>query len=619
MNTATTTARLGGPTVDVAAKAHTTALAGGHTAAGRQELIRTLMLFKREFIIVGALSAVANLLMLTPTLYMLQVYDRVMVSQNALTLVSVSFIALAMFGLMALAEWGRSRLLVATGLRLDDQLSTRVFNASFESHLAGANVPGRNPAKAFNDLLQVRQFITGNGIFAFFDLPWVPIYIAVMFLLHPFLGWLSIAFAVIQGLTAWLGHRRALEPAEAAQQAQLDANQFLSGKLRNAEVLESMGMVGNLKGPWLNRHHKAMGLAGSSQSTTHRITAISKFVRYTMQSLSLGAGALLVIQGELTAGAMIAANVLMTRALAPIDLLVATWRSFITARESFLRLADLLAEHPERNPALKRARPQGALKVDKVTVTAPGRPSPILHQVSLEVNAGEVLVVLGPSGSGKSTLARVMMGIWGETQGAVLMDGVPIETWDREELGPHVGYLPQDIELFDGTIAENIARMGEVQSEWVIAAAKAAGLHEMILRFPRGYDTSMGEAGSLLSGGQRQRVALARALYGQPTLVVLDEPNANLDDAGEQALGRAVLGLKQAGSTVVLVTHRPGAIGLADKLLVMQDGHVRLFGTRDDVLRALRPQAAPTPGATPLSSPAPAAGSTGAAPSSDAP
>jgi ATP-binding cassette subfamily C exporter for protease/lipase len=596
-----TTTALPGRTLDVAA---TTSVSTVHTAAGRRELIRTLMLFKREFTIVGLLSAAANLLMLTPTLYMLQVYDRVMVSQNALTLMSVSLIALAMFGLMALAEWGRSRLLVATGLRLDDQLSTRVFNASFESHLAGANVPGRNPARAFNDLLQVRQFITGNGVFAFFDLPWVPIYIGVMFLLHPFLGWLSIAFALIQGLTAWLGHRRALEPAEAAQQAQLDANQFLAGKLRNAEVLESMGMVANLKGPWLQRHGNALGLHGASQGTTHRITAVSKFVRYTMQSLSLGAGALLVIQGELTGGAMIAANVLMNRALAPIDMLVATWRSFITARESFLRLSELLAEHPERDPALKRARPRGALALERVSATAPGRPQPILQQVTLALEPGEVLVVLGPSGSGKSTLARVMLGIWGETSGAVRLDGLPIDTWDRDELGPHVGYLPQDIELFDGTIAENIARMGDVNSDQVIAAAKAAGLHDMILRFPKGYDTSMGEAGSLLSGGQRQRVALARALYGQPALVVLDEPNANLDDAGEAALGRAVLGLKQAGSTVVLVTHRPGAIGLADKLLVLQDGRVRLFGPRDDVLRALRPQPPAPPAAAAVAAPA---------------
>lgn len=607
----TPTARLSAPTLDVTAQAYVQ-VSTVHTAQGRKELIRTLMLFKREFIIVGLLSAAANLLMLTPTLYMLQVYDRVMISQNALTLVSVSLITLALFGIMALAEWGRSRLLVATGLRLDDELSTRVFNASFESHLAGAQTPGRSPARAFNDLLQVRQFITGNGVFAFFDLPWAPIYIGVMFLLHPFLGWLSILFALIQGLTAWLGHRHVLQPAEAAQQAQLEANQFLAGKLRNAEVLESMGMVGNLRGPWLRRHHEALALAGTSQATTHRITAISKFMRYTMQSLSLGAGALLVIQGELTGGAMIAANVLMTRALAPIDMLVAIWRSYITARESFLRLSDLLAEHPERDPALQRARPQGALKVQQLTATAPGRSAPILQNIDFELPAGQVLVVLGPSGSGKSTLARAMMGIWGQTQGSVTLDGVPIDTWDRERLGPHVGYLPQDIELFDGTIAENIARMAQVDPQKVIDAAKAAGLHDMILRFPKGYDTPMGEAGSMLSGGQRQRVALARALYGQPALVVLDEPNANLDDAGEAALARAVMGLKQAGSTVVLVTHRPGAIGLADRLLVLQAGQVRLYGPRDEVLRALRPQPAPQP--TPQAPVQPAASNAADAP-----
>lgn len=566
---------------------------GGETAPsatlrGRGELWRTLAQFKQEFLMVGLLSAVANLLMLTPTLYMLQVYDRVMVSQSGLTLVAVSVITLALFGVMAIAEWARSRLLVRTGVKMDDRLSTRVFNASFESHLAGVQAPGRNPAQAFNDLLQIRQFITGNGVFAFFDLPWVPLYIGVMFLLHPFLGWLSIAFGVIQGATAWLGHRKALVPAEAAQQSQLEANQYLASKLRNAELLESMGMVGNLRKHWLRRHGEALERSGASQGTTHRITAVSKFVRYTMQSLSLGAGALLVIRGELSAGAMIAANVLMTRALAPIDLLVAVWRPYITARESFLRLGRLLADHPERDPALRRARPKGLLQLRHVLATATGRAQPILKGVNLDVAPGEVLVILGPSGSGKSTLARVILGIWGQTQGQVLLDGVPVESWDRTDLGPHVGYLPQDIELFDGTIADNIARMGAVDSAEVIAAAKAAGLHDMILRFPKGYDTPMGEAGSMLSGGQRQRVALARALYGSPSLLVLDEPNANLDEAGEAALARAVLSLKQAGSTVVLVTHRPGAVMLADRLLVLHEGRVVHHGPREQVLAALR-------------------------------
>ena len=572
--------------------------------APQRELLRTLALFRREFIIVGLLSAAVNLLMLTPTIYMLQVYDRVMVSQNALTLIAVSLITLALFGLMAFAEWARSRLLVQTGVRIDEQLSTRVFNAVFESHLAGMSEPGRGPGRAFSDLLQVRQFITGNGVFAFFDLPWVPIYIAVMFLLHPLLGWVSIAFALLQSGLTWFGHRRSLEPTEAAQTAQTDETLYVQGKLRNAEVLESMGMVANLQKLWWKRHQATLDAHGHAQSISHRVTALSKFVRYVQQAASLAVGALLVIRGELSPGAMIAANVLMTRALAPIDLMVATWKGFITAREAFKRLTRLLDSHPERDPALQRTRPAGALVLKQVVATAPGRRDPILKGVDLQLEPGTVLVVLGPSGSGKSTLSRVILGIWGDVSGQVLLDGRPIESWDRTELGPHVGYLPQDIELFEGSIAENIARFSEVDSAKVIAAAQAAGLHDMILRFPKGYDTPMGEAGSLLSGGQRQRVALARALYGEPSLVVLDEPNANLDDVGEAALARAVLALKKKGSTVVLVTHRPGAIAVADRLMVLRDGVVQILGPRDEVLAALRPAAAQAPGAAP---PAPTA------------
>ena len=573
----------------------------------RGELRSTLFMFRREFIIVGLLSAVANLLMLTPTLYMLQVFDRVMISRNALTLTSVSLIALGLFGMMAAAEWMRSRLLVQTGMRIDQRLSTRVFNATFEQRLAGLNQPGHSPGRAFNDLLQVRQFITGNGVFAFFDLPWTPIYIAVTFLLHPFLGWVSIVFALVQGMITWLGRNRAAEPAEAAQMAQSDESVYLQGKLRNVEVVESMGMVASLRRHWAQRHAVTMATVAQSQGVAHRISAISKFVRYTQQSLSLGAGALLVIDGQLSPGAMIAANVLMTRALAPIDMLVGTWQSFVVARKAFGRLTDLLDAHPEREDVLRRTAPKGEVTLAAVVATAPGRQQPILQGIDLKLPAGQVMVVLGASGSGKSTLARVILGIWGDVRGEVLLDGLPIDSWDRGELGPHIGYLPQDIELFEGTIAENISRFGELDSEKVIEAAKAAGLHEMILRFPKGYDTPIGEAGNILSGGQRQRVALARALYGRPALVVLDEPNANLDDAGEAALARAVLQLKQQGSTVVLVTHRPSAIGLADRLLILRDGRIQIEGPRDAVLAALRPAAAAPAAQTAAQPAAPAA------------
>lgn len=563
----------------------------------RSDLTATLWAFRREFVIVGLLSFLANLLLLTPTIYMLQVFDRVMVSQSELTLLAVSLITVVLFVIMALSEWLRSRVLVGAGVRFDEVLSTRVFNASFEAYLSQS---GANPGRAFNDLLQIRQFLTGNGIYALFDAPWAPIYIVVTFMLHPWLGVLAIVFALVQLALAWFGHHQTVEPSETAARTGAEVNAYLQGKLRNAEALESMGMIGNLQTRWKERHENWLEQGSAAQGLTHRITALSKFIRYSQQSLALGAGALLVIDGQLSAGAMIAANVLMGRALAPIDQLVGTWRSFITTRAAFVRLEALLVEFPERDQALTRVAPSGSVALRKVFATATGRKEPILKDINLTVPAGTVTVVLGPSGSGKSTLARVIVGIWPHVAGEVLLDDLPISSWNRIDLGPHLGYLPQDIELFEGTIAENIARFRELESEKVIEAARCAGLHEMILRFPKGYDTPIGEAGSLLSGGQRQRIGLARAIYGDPALIVLDEPNANLDDAGEAALTRTVHDLKQKGKTVFLITHRPGAIAAADRLLILRDGAIQAEGPRDDVIAALRPRAEPgTPGLTP--------------------
>lgn len=558
----------------------------------RSDLTATLWAFRREFVIVGLFSFLANLLMLTPTIYMLQVFDRVMMSHSELTLLAVSLITLALFAIMALAEWMRSRVLVHAGVRFDEVLSTRVFNASFEANLSQS---GGNPGRAFSDLIHIRQFLTGNGIYTLFDAPWAPIYIAVTFLLHPWLGVLAIVFALVQLALAWFGHTRTVAPAEAAALTGSEVQTYLQGKLRNAEALESMGMIGNLQARWAERHQAWLAQSSSAQGLTHRVTAWSKFIRYTQQSLSLGAGALLVIDGQLSAGAMIAANVLMGRALAPIDQLAGTWRSFITTRSAFQRLEALLQDHPERDAALTRVAPRGDLTLRNVFATATGRKQPILKDINLTVPAGTVTAVLGPSGSGKSTLARVMIGIWPQVSGDVLLDDLPIDSWNRVDLGPHLGYLPQDIELFEGTIAENIARFRELDSTKVIEAARCAGLHDMILRFPKGYDTPIGEAGNLLSGGQRQRIGLARAVYGDPVLIILDEPNANLDDAGEAALTRTVLDLKEKGRTVFLITHRPGAIAAADRLVLLRDGQIHIQGTRDEVIALLRPSTGPSP------------------------
>jgi ATP-binding cassette subfamily C exporter for protease/lipase len=543
---------------------------------------------------VGFFSMLANVLMLSPTLYMLQVYDRVLASQSELTLLAMSLLTLALFGVMALAEWLRSRVLVRAGVRLDERLGTQVFNASFESHLS---LLGTSPARSFGDLIQVRQFLTGNGIFAFFDAPWAPIYTAVLFMLHPWLGVLGLIFALIQALLAWLGHRHTLTPSEAAVAANSEASTFLQSKLRNAEVIESMGMLGNLRLRWAQRHDASLEQGAVAQGLTQRVVAWSKFIRYAQSSLALGAGALLVIDGQLSPGGMIASNVLMTRALAPIDQIVSGWRGFISAAAAFTRLEKLLQSFPQRDAVLSRSAPQGEIQLRDLVATAPGRAEPILKNIKLTLPKGQVLVVLGPSGSGKSTLARVLMGVWPDVAGDVLLDGVPLQSWDRVQLGSHVGYLPQDIELFDGTLAENIARFGKIESAQVIAAARSAGLHDMILRFPKGYDTPIGEAGALLSGGQRQRIGLARAIYGNPALIVLDEPNANLDDAGEAALVKTVQDMKAKGKTVILITHRPGILAVADRLLLLQDGRVQAEGPRDAVLAALQAARTPAPAA----------------------
>ena len=577
----------------------------------RSELTATLWTFRNELLIVAFFSMVANLLMLTPTLYMLQVYDRVMASQSEVTLIAMSLLTLALFAVMAFAEWMRTRVLVSAGVRLDERLGTQVFNASFEAHLSQS---GTSPARSFGDLLQVRQFLTGNGIFAFLDAPWCPIYMVVLYFMHPWLGLLGLIFALIQAALAWFGHRHTLAPSEAAVAANAEATTFMQSKLRNSEVIESMGMLENLRRRWLLRHEASQQQGSAAHAITHRVMAWSKFVRYTQQSLALGAGALLVIDGQITPGAMIASNVLMTRALAPIDQIVSGWRGFIGARAAFGRLEKLLLSFPERRAVQSRAAPTGQVTLRSVVATAPGRAKPILQDISLTIPQGTVLVVLGASGSGKSTLARVLMGVWPDVSGDVLLDGVPVADWDRIDLGPHVGYLPQDIELFEGTLAENIARFGKLDSDQVIEAAQCAGLHDMILRFPKGYDTPIGEAGGLLSGGQRQRIGLARAVYGNPALIVLDEPNANLDEMGEAALVKTVQSMKAQGKTVVLITHRPGILAVADRVLVLHDGRTQFEGPRDEVLAALRAtMRRAEAGAAPASVP------TRAAPAGDAP
>lgn len=540
--------------------------------------------FRKELIAVGLLSMVANVLMLTPTIYMLQVFDRVMVSQSGLTLITVSMLVLLLFLVMGFAEWLRSRVLVRAGVRIDKLLNTKVFEASYNSALKQS---GKPLAEGFTDLTNLRQFMTGNGIFSFFDAPWTPVYIAVAWLLHPILGYVAFVFIVILTLLGIFGHFATEESHHLTLQNSLNTNAFVQSKMRNAESVEAMGMVGNLRSKWLKLHAQDTGIAHNTHGKTSLLQAVTKFVQYSQQSLILGVGAVLVIWGEISLGAMIAANILMARALQPVQMVIGSWKGFMAAKLSYKRLGELLIQFEPRSSESLSFVPIGRLESRGLNALGFDDEKQILKDINLSVNPGEVLVVVGPSGSGKSTLAKCLLGIWPRTTGLTLLDGAEINHLDREELGPHIGYLPQEIELFEGTIAENISRFGAIDSEKIIWAARTAGVHEMILHFPNGYETPMGIARGVLSGGQRQRIALARALYGNPQILVLDEPNANLDDLGERALVQAMGELKRLGKTVVIVSHRKGIVEIADALLVMQSGQVRFYGPQPQILAEL--------------------------------
>lgn len=552
----------------------------------RAEAMRMLKAFWPELRWVVLLSAAANVLMLVPTLYMLQVYDRVVVSRNEVTLLAVSVLALLAYWVLALFEWLRTKLLIAAGLRLDGLLGARVFDAACKAALAPAQA-GRPPGTALHDLLQVRQYFTGQGIFGFMDLPWVPIYITVMTLLHPALGLAALCFAALQAGVAWWGHRGAVAPAEAVAQAQREEHEFVQAKIRNLDALHAMGMAGPLQAVWQRLHGQCVDQQAFAQSQSHRLVAISKFLRYVQQSGALAVGAWLVIRGELSPGAMVAANVLMSRALAPIDMMVSTWKGFVISREAMRRLALLLNTHPPRHVD-NTVRPQASPEVtlEGLTVTVPGRAEPILRGLSGRFSPGTVTVIMGPSGSGKSTLLRCMLGLQ-PFQGSLAVAGRAPGTMGPTAQGQLVGYLPQELGLFEATVAENIARLGEVDSDLVIKAAKATGLHETILKLPQGYDTAITDSPGLLSGGQRQRLALARAVYGQPSILLLDEPNSNLDEEGEQGLNRTLQEARRQGCTVVVVSHRPSILSMADQLIVLVEGRIVKAGPPAHIIPSL--------------------------------
>lgn len=540
--------------------------------------------FRGVFYAVGAFSFVINLLLLTPPLYMLQTYDRVLTSRNELTLIMLTLIMLGLLALEAALEFVRSRVLVRASTALDLDLSSRIFDASFASYMQKS---GANPGQALGDFTSIRQFLTSQGLFAFFDAPWTPIYLAVIFLLSPWLGLFGLVAAVILLAMAYLTERYTSSLLAEAGRAAMGANGYAASNVRNAEAIEAMGMLRRVRERWFQRQAHFLALQAQASDRAASITSVTRFFRLTLQSVILGLGALLVIQNQLSAGGMIAASILLGRALAPVELGISTWRGFVSARAAYARLTQLLDAHRAREGTLRLPRPTGAVNVENLMVGAPGSREPILKGVSFNVPAGTIVAVIGPSASGKSTLARALVGVWAPMNGAVRLDGADVYKWDKSELGPWLGYLPQDVELFDGTIAENIARFGDLDSEQIVAAAKHAGVHDLILRLPQGYDTPIGEGGTVLSGGQRQRIALARALFGDPVLLVLDEPNANLDEAGEAALLNALKYLKENKRTVFVVTHRPNMLNVADSVAVLAGGTLQGYGSAESFRKTL--------------------------------
>lgn len=545
------------------------------------ELKGLLLQSKRSFIYVGVFSFFLNLLFLTPSLYMLQVYDRVVGSRSEGTLLMLTLIVAILFGVMAILEFVRSRILARISTRMDVEMQSRIVDVMFRSALQN---PRNASIEPLNDLNTVRSFVSSNGTFAFFDAPWFPVYIAVMFMFHPWFGWFGLISGVVIFVLGLFVESATKPLLKASHSKGMQSRLLLERSLRNAEVATALGVKDGIFRRWQQDHSESLQWQAVASDKAGLLANLSKSLRMFLQSLILGVGAYLVINMELSGGMMIAGSILLGRALAPLDTLVGAWKGFSAARQSWARLNQLLEAFPNQPPRMALPAPQGKLDVAHLTVVPPGSRVPVLHNITFALKAGESLAIIGPSGSGKSSLIRAVLNLWQQASGEVRLDNADMRHWDRAQLSQYIGYLPQDVELFDGTVAENIARFGNVDADKVLEAAQLAGVHELILQLPNAYETLIGPSGGALSGGQRQRIGLARALYDNPKLVVLDEPNSNLDDVGEAALYRALQQLKERNTTVLVISHRPGVLNLVDRILVMVGGTVAMFGERQQIL-----------------------------------
>jgi ATP-binding cassette subfamily C protein len=562
-------------------------------SSARSELAEALYHCRHAFIGIGVFSCFINILMLTAPLFMLQIYDRVLPSHSIPSLVGLAILAAALFAFQGVLDAIRGRILLRIGSSLNEQLSRRVYDVVMRLPLkTRGSGDGLQPIR---DLDQIRSFLSSAGPSALFDLPWMPLYVGVCYLFHPLIGIAALCGALILIILTISTEVATSAPAKAAVGFAGSRNALLEASRRNAEVLQAMGMGPQLAArfatvseDYLRHHARASDRAGM-------LGALSRVLRLVLQSFVLGLGAYLVINQQATGGVIIASAILVSRALAPVELAIANWKGFVAARHARKRLNELLNFLPERKQPLALPKPRGSLVVESASASPPGNPRIVVQDLAFALKGGDGLGIIGPSASGKSSLARLMVGVWQPVRGKVRLDGAALDQWSPEALGLHIGYLPQNVELFDGTIAENISRFHtDADAEAIIAAARSAGVHELILSLPEGYETSIGEAGANLSAGQRQRIALARALYRDPFLVVLDEPNSNLDSEGEEALTAAIMSVRSRGGIAVVIAHRASALAGVDHVLVLNQGRQQAFGPKDEVLRSvLRPTAAP--------------------------
>ncbi|OGA09615.1 MAG: peptidase [Betaproteobacteria bacterium RIFCSPLOWO2_12_FULL_65_110] len=569
----------------------------------RSELQEALTGQKKYFQNALFFSFFTNLLVMAPTIYMLEVYDRVVNSRSGMTLAMLTLLVVGLYALMEALEWVRMEVLQFAGRRFDAKTSERVFDSVFEANLR--RIPGTS-VQALNDLRTVREFLASPALIAIMDAPLAMLYIVVLFMINTTMGYMAIVGALVAVALAYFNERDTLPSLTVANRSAIDAQNYAIGSLRNAQVIEAMGMLGSIHGRWMKKQKQLLFMQASASDAAGTYSSLSKFVQLAQTSLLLGAGCWLTILGQFEGGGgmMIVASILGGRVLAPISQVIGMWKHVVNARDAYFRLNNLLQVLPARQPGMSLPAPKGLLSVEAVTAAAPNSNVAIIRGASFVVPAGKVVAVVGPSASGKTTLARLIVGVWPAASGKVRLDGVDIFPWNKAELGPHIGYLPQDVELFDGTLAENIARFGPVDMARVEAAARAVGVHETIMALPQGYESAIGDDGCFLSGGQRQRVGLARAIFGNPHLLVLDEPNSSLDEAGEQALVQTLLALKAQGTTILVITHRTSVLQAVDLMLLLVEGQVKAYGPRDEVLAALRGKAqAPAALANPPAAP----------------